>query len=284
MCLDDLDLGAAHLRGRPAGKRPQIRVDAGSGRYVRACRVKTGEHSFDVAVDATLRAALIRPQTSSGPDAPGSIRITAGDLRKKLFKRPRENLIVIVVDASDSMGQGGTFARMKAAKGAALALLAKAHLGRHRVAMVAFRDKHARIVLYPTASISRARRQLKSMTTGGATPFADGLLKAWQVIRAQRIKDPAIRPLMVVISDGEANVASENRPDSPPVMDELIQICQGIGRDKIASIIIDTRPLSAGGDAMQRLARALGGAYHHINGLKARHVVESTLRLMGESA
>ncbi len=58
---------------------------------------------------------------------PDTISIKPVDLRKKLFKRPGKTLIVFVVDASDSMGQG-TFARMKAAIGAALAILTKAHL------------------------------------------------------------------------------------------------------------------------------------------------------------
>ncbi len=264
------------------GKRSQGRSYAKSGRYIKAGQVRPGERFFDVAVDATLRAALIRPDPPAGAGSPGLMAITAGDLRKKLFKRPRKNLIIFVVDASDSMGQGA-YARMKAAKGAVLAILAKAHLGRHRVGMVSFRDKSAQVVLQPTASISRARKYLNTMSTGGATPFADGLMKAWQVIKAQRLKDPGIQPLMVVISDGEANVACDRRRNSLPVMDELLQVAQGIGRDQVASIIIDTGPLSAGGDGMKRIARALGGVYHHINGLKARHVVDSLYRQFVDS-
>jgi Mg-chelatase subunit ChlD len=268
-----VDLEALCLRSRSLGKRCRAQVSAGSGRYVRAVQVKPGERFFDVAVDATLRAALIRPDSPAGPHSSTPLAVTSGDLRKKQFKRPQRNLFIIVVDASDSMGQG-TNARMKAAKGAALAILAKAHLGRHRVGMVAFRDKSARIVLQPTASISRARRQLRTMATGGATPFADGLMKAWQVIKAQRVKDPGIRALMVVISDGEANVAYDPRRNALNVMDELMQIAQGMARDRVASIVIDTRPLSAPGDAMQRLARALGGGYRHVTGLHAGYVVD----------
>lgn len=271
--MDDLDLEAATLQGQSMGKRSQARSYARSGRYVRAVQLRPGERFFDVAVDATLRAALIRPDPSAGTGPADSMAITAGDLRKKLFTRPQKNLIIFVVDASDSMGQGAR-TRMQAAKGAVLAILAKAHLGRHRVGMVAFRDKSARVVLQPTASISRARQHLKTMSTGGATPFADGLMKAWQVIKAQRRKDPGIQPLMVVISDGEANVACDRRRNSLSVMDELLQVAQRIGGDQVASIIIDTGPLSAGGDGMKRVARALGGVYHHINGLKARHVVQ----------
>jgi len=88
------------------GKRSGTQALARSGRYVRAVQVRPGERFFDVAVDATLRAALIRPDASAGLASPGSLVVTAGDLRKKRFKRPQKNLILMVVDASDSMGQG----------------------------------------------------------------------------------------------------------------------------------------------------------------------------------
>lgn len=262
---------------RPSGKRSRDQVPARSGRYVRAIRVQPGERFFDVAVDATLRAAAIRPESPEEPRAQGPLAVTPGDLHKKRYKRPRKILIVIVVDASDSMGQG-TYVRMKAAKGAALAILAKARLGRHMVSVVAFRDKSARVVLQPTTSISRARRQLETMATGGATPFADGLMKAWQVIKTQRRKDPGIRTMMVVISDGEANVAYDPRRNALRVMDELLQVARGMSRDHVPSIIIDTRSLSSQGDGMQRLAAALGGEYRHIAGLHAGHVVDSLTR------
>lgn len=48
---------------------------------------------------------------------------------------------------------------------------------------------------------------------GGATPFADGLLKAWQLIRAARAKSPGLRPVLVIISDGQANVPIIRNPD-----------------------------------------------------------------------
>jgi magnesium chelatase subunit D len=61
---------------------------------------------------------------------------------------------------------------------AILAILTPAHLKRHRVGMVAFRHQSAHVVLSPTASLSMARKRLKSLATGGATPFAHGLMAA----------------------------------------------------------------------------------------------------------
>ncbi len=171
------------------------------------------------------------------------------------------------------MGQG-TFARMKAAKGAALAILAKARLGRHRIAMVAFWGESAEVVLQPTSSLSLARRCLKSLPTGGATPFADGLMRAWKIVKTERLKDPEIRPLMVVISDGEANVPYDRNQNLTGVMDELLLISQRIGQDKLHTIAIDTKPLMEKSDAMRMIAKSLGGTYHQIQHLRARNVVE----------
>ncbi len=228
--------------------------------------MKEGERHFDVAMDATLRAAMTRGEGRS------VLPIHPSDLRKKRFKRPRKSLIVFVVDASDSMGQG-TYARMKAAKGAILAMLTQAHLRRQRVGMVAFWGQSADVVLPPTASLSLARKRLKTLPTGGATPFADGLMTAWRMIKSERLKDPSIEPLMVVISDGDANVSYDQGHGKLDVATELRWICQKIGADKINSIVIDTKPRRMGGDDMVAVARGLDGAYYHIDSLKAGNVV-----------
>jgi magnesium chelatase subunit D len=250
------------------GRGAADHAPARSGRYVRAAAVKAGERAFDIAVDATLRAALIRPDRRGDADAFG---ISPADLRKKVFRRRCRSLVVFVVDASDSMGQG-TLARMKAAKGAVLAFLAKTRKQRHRMAMVAFMKKSAEVVLQPTTSLALARNRLESLPTGGATPFADGLMKAWRVVKSERLKDPRIRPLLVVISDGEANVPYAKQ-NAARIMAELEQIAGRIGRDGVHAVVIDTRSRMKGSERMRRVARAFGGAYHHIDRLKANNVL-----------
>ena len=51
-----------------------------------------------------------------------------------------------------------------------------------------------------------AQQQLRQLPIGGATPFAAGLWEAWQLVRTERQKQPMVRPLLVIVSDGEANV------------------------------------------------------------------------------
>jgi magnesium chelatase subunit D len=240
-------------------------------------RVRENERYFDVAVDATLRAAIMR---QGGKTAKGVFTILPEDLRKKHFNRPATALIVLVVDGSDSMGQG-TYARMKAAKGAALALLTKARLQRHRIGMVAFGGQSAQVVLPPTSSLALAQRKLNSLPTGGATPLAHGLMAAWQMIRTERFKNPAVKPLMVVLSDGEANVPYQSGRDRVDVMQELYWIAHRIGRDRIHAILIDTLPRWETNRAMRYIARWLGGEYHHVDRPGAARVVETIHGMVG---
>jgi len=168
-----------------------------------------------------------------------------------------------VVDSSESMGDEGAYARIRAAKGTIMGILTTAYQKRYRVGLISFCDESAEVVLQPTSSVTLARRSLHSLPVGGATPFAHGLMKAWQVIRTERIKDEDIRPLLVVLSDGEANVPYDSTLPQSKIRGELMQIGGQIGKDNIAALVIETRPLREPSPTMQNLAQALGGTYYH---------------------
>jgi len=71
---------------------------------------------------------------------------------------------------------------------------------------------------------------------GGATPFAAGLLKAWHLVRRERYKNPGLRPVLVIISDGEANVplTAGRLP-----LRELFGLADKIRQDKIVAVLLD---------------------------------------------
>lgn len=189
------------------------------------------------------------------------------DLCKKVRKRPRKTVIIFVVDASDSMG---TETRMGVAKGAVLALLTRAYQRRDRVGVVTFREEKAEVLLRPTTSVNLARESLCRLPTGGATPFADGLWKAWQLLRMERVKEPGIEPVLVVISDGEANVPLE--PGREPRA-ELHALARAIRDERIRAVAIDTTSPFARTQEMIELARSLGARYHRAQRLQASTVV-----------
>ncbi len=222
----------------------------------------SGERGFEVALEASLRAAARRS---------GSLgRVLAADLHKKIRRRWRYPLIVFLVDASESMGEGAV-ARMAAAKGAVLALLRAAYIERCRVALVAFRGEWAEILLPPTRSIALARERLRRLPIGGATPLADGLWSAWRLIRRERARFPGARPLLVVISDGEANVPLE---PGRKVIEEVLDIAARMSSEGIPALVIDSCPPDGRHQEMARLARAFGGEVRHLERPRSSQVLE----------
>jgi len=258
------------------GKRSAPSGPCGSGRYVRAEKLEEGTALAGLAVDATLRAAALRRASEGGagePEIPFAPR--REDLRRKLRAGAASTLVVFAVDASDSMGAER---RMAAAKGAALALLAAAYRKRYRVALVAFRDRRARVLLPPVASCELVRQRLRRLSTGGATPLADGLVRSWRLIRTERLKRPRLRALLVLLSDGEANVPLD------PGMDCLAEACalgRRIRREAVRSVLIDIRPQASASAQLLKLAAALGGSYHHPRTLGSAAVVEAVLSQEG---
>jgi magnesium chelatase subunit D len=110
------------------------------------------------------------------------------------------------VDASGSMAARQ---RMRAAKGAVLSLLLDAYQRRDKVGLVTFRGDRADLVLPPTSSVEVGARRLQTLATGGRTPLAAGLAKAAAVLAAEKLRDPARRPLLVVVTDGRATQGTD---------------------------------------------------------------------------
>ena len=262
----DIDAGEQSTPSRLRGRK-KTSNHKGSGKYTQSASIREGEQSFDIAVDATVRACALRTALKESPKE--EIDIRKSDLRKKIRRHPEKTLIVFIVDASDSMGSAER--RMAAAKGAALAMLKKVYIERNMISLISFRDDAASIILPPTHSVERARECLKSMPVGGATPLADGLKKARDVVRFQRIKYPGMRSILVVISDGEANV-----PLIPgaSIVQEVCSLAAEIRKDMVHSIVIDTNHTKKQSDVLIELSHALGARYHHIDSLRPGNLLD----------
>jgi magnesium chelatase subunit D len=263
VCIADVDLARLRARRHGGGNRRGGDTSSRRGAHVRSVAPLPGERSFELDLAATLRAAAIAPVRS----AP---RITSAHLRKKLRSQPARALVVLVVDASDSMGAED---RMAAAKGAALSLLLTAYRRRDRVAVVVFGGDEATVLLGPTASTGLARQRLQHLPIGGATPLADALLKAWTILRNERRKHPALDGRIVLLSDGRANVALRPTHD---VFSELAVLGERIRRDKIASVVIDSS--RGGAPELVKVAAALGTSVTRVARLSAGRLVTALRR------
>jgi magnesium chelatase subunit D len=284
-----LDLPRERQARRAAGKRTSTKSETKRGRYVRSSQA---EKVTDVAFDATVRAAAPHQlrRRQSTPDAPNQLQLESHDLRQKVRERKTGNLIVFVVDASASMDAEQ---RMLATKGAILSLLRHAYVRRDKVALVAFSGRNARVVLRPTSSVDLAERRLERLNIGGTTPLTHGLMTALKLIKTERLRDPRVYPLLVLISDGRGNISLFGEE---PLL-EAQRTAGQIKHEGIRAMVIDsTRDFgSQPGYPRNRvtslygayafnvcgdLAERLGGRYYGLFDLSQNAIVDSVQREM----
>jgi magnesium chelatase subunit D len=146
-------------------------------------------------VDAS--APYLRRRGRTGP----GLLIRRSDLREAVVEGREGNLVLFVVDASGSMAARQ---RMRDVKTAVLSLLLDAYQRRDKVGLITFRGRAASLVLPPTSSVEAGAARLRDLPTGGRTPLAAALLKAADVLRVERLRDPSRRPLLVLVTDGRA--------------------------------------------------------------------------------
>ncbi|MFG3344630.1 putative cobaltochelatase [Streptomyces sp. NPDC048018] len=178
-----------------AGRRSRARTE--HGRTTGAVRPRGALTKLHLA--ATVQAAAPH-QRARGRSGPGLV-VRRDDLRQATREGREGNLVLFVVDASGSMAARQ---RMSAVKGAVLSLLLDAYQRRDKVGLITFRGRAAEVALPPTSSVDAAAARLEQLPTGGRTPLSAGLLKAHDVLRVERLRDPSRRPLLVVVTDGRA--------------------------------------------------------------------------------
>ncbi|WP_405140759.1 putative cobaltochelatase [Sphaerisporangium sp. NBC_01403] len=231
------------------GRRSRARTSYGriSGSRVPLGRL-TSPH-----LTATLRAAAPY-QRERGRTGPGLV-VRAGDLREAVREGREGNLVLFVVDASGSMAARQ---RMGAVKGAVLSLLLDAYQRRDKVGLVTFRGAGAELVLPPTSSVEAGAARLRALPTGGRTPLAEGLRRAAEVVRVERLRDPSRRPLLVVVTDGRATSGT----------DADVLRAAALLRD-VAAVVVDCEsgPVRLG--LAVRLAARLGGEAVRLDRLAA---------------
>jgi magnesium chelatase subunit D len=138
------------------------------------------------------------------------------------------------------------------------------------VGLVSFQRDYATLLLPLTSSIELAQKYLQTMPTGGKTPLSRGLLMGYEVLERARKRDPEVIPLMVLLTDGQANVAMG---DLPPQA-ESYALADFVATQSIRSVVIDTEhPIFERGLARQ-LAQHLKGHYHRLDELQEGGLVE----------
>jgi magnesium chelatase subunit D len=135
--------------------------------------------------------------------------------------------------------------------------------------MVAFQGDGARVVLPPTGSVELARERLEEIPTGGRTPLAGGLAMAREVLARESLARRDSLPLLVLLSDGRANVSlSGGLP-----LEEALAAASRIRADGVPSIVLDTDSGLIRLGHGQALAGALGGRHLRLEELRADSLI-----------
>ncbi|MET9435389.1 putative cobaltochelatase [Streptomyces sp. NPDC006551] len=237
-----------------AGRRSRARTE--HGRTTGAVRPRGALTKLHLA--ATVHAAAPH-QKARGRSGPGLV-VRRDDLRQATREGREGNLVLFAVDASGSMAARQ---RMSAVKGAVLSLLLDAYQRRDKVGLVTFRGRDAEVALPPTSSVDAAAARLEQLPTGGRTPLSAGLLKAHDVLRVERLRDPSRRPLLVVVTDGRATGGGAD----PVAL--AARAARLHAADGTAAVVVDCESgpvrLGLAGD----LARELGGTAVTLDELRA---------------
>ena len=247
-----------------SGRRSRTRTSSKAGRYIMSTMER---RTNDLAMDATLRAAAPYQKRRSRQDV--AIVIEESDIREKIREKRIGNFIVFVVDASGSMAAGK---RMIETKGAILSLLMDAYQKRDKLALVAFKGDCAEVLLPPTSSIELAHRLLEELPTGGKTPLCHGISLGYQIIQSYFRKDPHIYPLLILISDGKANVSQYG---GKPVS-EAMEVAEEIKNDtRINTAVVDVeKPGLISFGLAHQLSVQMGAKYFKIEDIQADTLVE----------
>jgi magnesium chelatase subunit D len=210
-------------RGRPAGSRRAQPV-----------------HGSRLHLIDTLRAAApwqkLRKSMPGAQSQQQRVQVRAEDFHIARIKQKTATTTLFVVDASGS----SALHRLAEAKGAVEMLLADCYVRRDQVALIAFRGKVAELLLPPTRSLVRAKRSLSGLPGGGGTPLATAMDTAASVADGLRRRGQS--PVVVLLTDGRANVARDGTGGRERAQSEAMQSARQLATLQVPLLFIDTSP------------------------------------------
>jgi len=258
--LDALALQKGSRSSHTSGRSGQTRAGQQRGRPLPPRPGRPGGQAR-LHVLATLRAAAPRqrlrqaaPVSTSDPTASRRpIAIRAEDFHIQRYQQRSSSCLILALDASGS----AALQRLAEAKGAVELLLQQSYARRDSVCIVAFRGAQAQLLLPATRSLVRAKRAMTGLPGGGGTPLALALKMAHE--QAALLQRQGVTPILVVLSDGRANVTLQGLGGRTQAQADAHNWSQQWHSTGHRALWIDT---SMQPDAQARqLAAAMGASY-----------------------
>jgi magnesium chelatase subunit D len=239
-----------------SGRSGKLTKSASSGR-VQGVRRGRPSSKLRLSVLETLRAAApwqtLRRRCGERAPIAARIEIRSDDFRIKRLKQRAQATTIFVVDASGS----SALHRLAEAKGAVELLLADCYIRRDQVALISFGGRGAELLLPPTRSLARAKRNLGSLPGGGGTPLAAGLEAAASLAESLRRKGQS--PSVVLLTDGHANLDRNGNPGRGAAEADALEVASVVKASALKALVIDTSQMPQPQSA--RLAEAMGAKY-----------------------
>ncbi len=229
------------LRGRPVGAR--------KGEPRAGQRINVLETLRAAAPWQRLRRSTLPPTSTKLP----RVVVRKEDFHVTRFRQLGQTTTVFVVDASGSSALN----RLAEAKGAVELLLADCYVRRDSVAVLAFRGKVAEVLLPPTRSLARAKRSLAGLPGGGGTPLATAIDAAAAL--AGQIKRKGETPIVVLLTDGKANIARDGSAGRGPAASDALAAAAQLRATGVSTLLVDTSPQPQ--SSAEQLAAAMGAQY-----------------------
>lgn len=214
------ELRRSKLRGRPMGT---VAGDPRSGARLSPV--------------ATLRAAAPwQPVRRKRAESQTAMLVEPDDFRVVRYRERNESTTIFVVDASGSAALN----RLAEAKGAVELLLADCYVRRDQVAMVAFRGEVAEVLLPPTRSLVRAKRNLAALPGGGGTPLASAVETA--AVMVDQLRRRGSTPNVIFLTDGRGNIGRDGSRGREAASEDLEAATALFRAGGAGGMVIDTSP------------------------------------------
>ena len=284
-------------QGVYAGKHAQAITTLHKGKPY-GWRIPHGKPT-DIHLPATIREAA-RKQKNRQKPLETALKICLEDVREKLRTYKASLTMIFLIDLSGSM-----LLNLEAVKEALLRLHSDAYRSRDRVGIVALKGLRAEVVQHPITNLRVVANKLVNLRVSGYTPLATGMLKTWEVLKEAKRRDPSTVPVMVVITDGGANVPLKRSLETGEVrqieevrvivreyedlsVKDVMSVSRLIKREGIHTIVINTNPHMYGRETYgffvtEAIASITKGSHHVIGRLTTdRDIVENMIEQIRE--
>jgi magnesium chelatase subunit D len=224
---------------------------------------------------ATLRAAAPKQRLRQAHST-GRVAIRAEDFHIQRYQQRASSCLILALDASGS----AALQRLAEAKGAVELLLQQSYARRDSVCIVAFRGAQAQLLLPMTRSLVRAKRAMTGLPGGGGTPLALALKMAHE--QAAQLQRQGVTPILVVLSDGRANVTLQGLGGRAQAQSDAQSWGQQWRASGHRALWIDT---SMQPDAQaQQLASTMGASYLPMPQVQSRRMAHAIERVRSPGA